>query len=476
MSENIFLTIFIGICFIILVIVLFFDKLDYVTFSLVIIIVAGIVTSFFIEEVKHIEFYVEAIDWEVIFFLIGMFAIVEVLNEKKIFHELARRIVKRYRHDFRKLFYFLCITSTLVASFLEDLSVAIIFGPIIVITCLELKINPTPFLLGMTICINLASLLLPFGSAESIIIVNALNLDTIWFLQYFGVFFVVSTIITLFLLDKFVLSKYLHKEWNGFCEDESGVRRINLLDQTEREHAENADQEHLFYHDVHSDEHSVTDFEVDKKTFNINMFGLLVFLVLLITVPTLYLPCLISALMFIFINPVEDSHGKKRPSISHYFKRADYKLIYFFICLFILVHLMEITGSLVIIELLVTSVSKDNMFLLCLVVLITSSILSGFLDNAPVTVIFVPIVIVLLSDIGYDYPPLIFAFVLGVNCGGNFLPQGSACDMMTLEIAKQNCVYDLSYKKLTKVGASFALLHIIIGIVYLAFFIYVIPL
>lgn len=476
MSENIFLEIFIGICFIVIVVVLFFDKLDYVTFSLAIIIIAGIVSSFFIEEVRHIEFYVDAINWEVIFFLIGMFAIVEVLNEKKIFHELARRIVKRYRHNIRKLFYFLCITSTLVASVLEDLSVAIIFGPIIVITCLELKINPTPFLLGMTICINLGSMLLPFGSAESIIIVNALDLDIVWFLQYFGVFFVVSTLLTLFLLDKFVLKKYLQKEWNGYCEDESAVHRVNLLEQTDQNRIENVDQEHLFYHDVHSDDHSISDFEVDKKTFNINMFGLLIFLVLLITVPTLYLASLISALMFIFINPVEDSHGKKRPSISHFFKRVDYKLIYFFICLFILVKLMDIAGSLVIIEQLVMSVSQDNLFILCVVVLLISSLLSGFMDNAPVTVIFIPIVILLLSDIGYDYPPLIFAFVLGVNCGGNFLPQGSACDMMTLEIAKQNCVYDLSYKKLMKVGASFALLHIAIGIVYLAFFIYVIPL
>ena len=476
MSENIFLTIFIAICFIVFVFVLFFDKLDYVTYSLALIILAGIVSSFFIEEVRHIEFYVEAIDWEVIFFLIGMFVIVEVLNEKKIFHELARRIVKRYKHNFRKLFYFLCITSTLVASFLEDLSVAIIFGPIIVITCLELKINPTPFLLGMTVCINLASMLLPFGSAEDIIIVNALDLDIVWFIQYFAAYFVVSTLLTLFLLDKFVLKKYLQKQWNSYCEDESSVNIVNLYDQAERDRAENVDREHLFYHDIHSDEHSITEFEVDKKTFNINMFGLFIFLVLLITVPTLYLPCLISALMFVFINPVEDSRGKKRPSISHFFKRVDYKLIYFFICLFILVQLMEITGSLLIIEQLVTSVSQDNLFVLCVVVLLLSSILSGFMDNAPVTVIFVPIVILLLSDIGYDYPPLIFAFVLGVNCGGNFLPQGSACDMMTLEIAKQNCVYDLSYKKLTKVGASFALLHIAIGVIYLLFFIYVIPL
>ena len=68
--------------------------------------------------------------------------------------------------------------------------------------------------------------------------------------------------------------------------------------------------------------------------------------------------------------------------------------------------------------------------------------------------------------------PLLVAFILGVNLGGNFLPQGSACDMMTLDLAQKHGVSDLSYRKLAKVGGLFALLHILIGIVYLAILIY----
>ena len=168
-------------------------------------IIAGTVSAIILpEEAGNLELFVEFIDWEVIFFLIGMFTIVEVLNEKKIFHELSRRIVNKYRSNIRKLFYFLCILSTIVASFLEDLSVAIIFGPIIVLTCYQLEINPTPFLLGMTICINLASTLTPFGSAEDILIVNALDLDFFWFMRWFLIYFIVATALTLCLLDKFV--------------------------------------------------------------------------------------------------------------------------------------------------------------------------------------------------------------------------------------------------------------------------------
>ncbi|MHA1728532.1 MAG: SLC13 family permease [Promethearchaeota archaeon] len=474
MVENLFLQIFVMFCFIALIFVLFFDKEDYLTYSILIILIAGITTYIFMPETINLEFIIEMIDWEVIFFLIGIFVIIEILKEKKIFHEISKRIVNKYKNNIRKLFYFLCITSTVIATLLEDLSVAIIFGPIIVITCLELKINPTPFLLGMTVCINLASTLLPFGSAESIIIVNAFNLDILWFIKYFGIFFVISTILTLVLLDKFMLKKYLKKEWNGYSGDGENGDRINLLDKNTNNFKEN--QEQLFSHEVHLKKESLESINVDTKTFNINMCALVLLMVLLIFIPTLYLPCFIGALIFVFINPVKQ-HGKLRPSISHFFKKVDYKLIFFLICLFILVGLLEVNGSLLVIEQFILSMTGENLFLLCVAILIITSILSGFLDNAPVTVIFVPIINMLLEIPGFHVysAPIIISFVLGVNLGGNFLPQGSACDMMTLEIARQNGVHDLSYKKLVKVGGSFALLHILVGIVYLAIIIFILP-
>jgi len=106
-----------------------------------------------------------------------------------------------------------------------------------------------------------------------------------------------------------------------------------------------------------------------------------------------------------------------------------------------------------------------------------TSILSGFMDNAPVTLIFLPIITLLIGLPSYsaNFTPIIFSFILGINLGGNFLPQGSAADMMTLEIAREYCVHDLSYKKLFKVGGLFAALHIIIGICYLAMIIFLLP-
>ena len=128
-------------------------------------------------------------------------------------------------------------------------------------------------------------------------------------------------------------------------------------------------------------------------------------------------------------------------------------------------------------EEIITSFANHSLFMLCVIIIILTSILSAFMDNAPVTIIFIPIIglLINLPEFNLNTVPIMFSFILGVNLGGNFLPQGSAADMMTLEVAQTNGVLELSYKKLFKVGGIFALLHIIMGIAYLALIIYVFP-
>lgn len=141
-------------------------------------------------------------------------------------------------------------------------------------------------------------------------------------------------------------------------------------------------------------------------------------------------------------------------------------------CLFILVYCMEVNGTIILLKHLVLSLSITDLFLLCLFILFTTSILSGLLDNVPITVLFIPIISVLIYEVGFPATPLLIAFILGINLGGNFLPQGAACDMMTLEFAKKNHIHDMNYNTLLKIGGLFAILHVIIGIGYLWFYIY----
>ena len=449
---SLFLQIFVIGCFTLVIIALFREKTDFLTYSIVAMFAAVVTTVLILPEAITVENLILSIEWEVIFFLIALFVIVEILEDKLIFQELALRITNKFHTNTRKFFWIMCLTSTISAAFIEDVSVAIIFIPIIIRTCQKMHINPTPFLLGTTICINLASTLTPFGSAQNVLIASKFELTSTWFLLNLGIYFIVSTFITLLLLDHFVLKKSLEKIWLPHC-------TIN--------------EEPLEPYHIETHELQIMEEPISKKIFNKNMIALFIFILVLFIIPNILFAAVFGALLFVLINPRTDREGHKRPDISYYLSRIDYKLVFFFICLFILVFCMEINGTILIMENLVLNLASEDLFLICIIILLMTSVLSGLLDNVPVTVVFIPIIQVLIFEAGFNAAPLIIAFILGINLGGNFLPQGSACDMMTLELAKKDHIHEMNYNKLLKFGGLFAVIHVLIGIGYLWFYIYI---
>ena len=447
----IFLQIFVICCFIVVIIALFRERVDFLTYSMGAMLVAATATYFFSPEVVSMEEFFLSVNWEVIFFLISMFTIVAILEENLVFQEIARRITKKFSTNTRGFFWVICLISTVSAAFIEDISVVIIFIPMIIKTSEKMKINPTPILLGMTICINLASTLTPFGSAENVLIASQFSLTSQWFFFNLGIYFIIGTLSTLLLLDYFIVKKHLTDIWIPHCE----------------ENEESLDIKHLEEHEL-----VILEDPIDKKVFNGNMIALGVLFVLLIVIPNILFVGLLGTLIFVFINPRRRESGKRKPDLSYYFTKVDYKLVFFFISLFVLVFCFEKVGIIQFLEDFVINVAPANLFLLCIFILVLTSILSGFLDNLPVTILFMPFLQVLM-DAGFSATPILVAFILGINLGGNILPQGSAADMMTLELSAKYCVDEMNYKRLLKTGGIFAIYHIILGVAYLAVLIFV---
>jgi len=447
----IFLQIFVISCFIVVIVALFRENVDFLTYSMGAMLAAATATYFFSLEVVSMEEFFLSVNWEVIFFLISMFTIVAILEENLIFQEIARRITKKFSTNTREFFWVICLISTVSAAFIEDISVVIIFIPMIIKTSEKMKINPAPILLGMTICINLASTLTPFGSAENILIASQFSLTSQWFFFNLGIYFIIGTLSTLLLLDYFIVKKRLTDIWIPHCE----------------EYEESLEIKHLEEHEL-----VILEDPIDKKVFNSNMIALGVLFALLIVIPNILFVGLLGTLIFVFINPRRRKSGKRKPDLSYYFTKVDYKLVFFFISLFVLVFCFEKVGIIQFLEDFVISVAPANLFLLCIFILVITSILSGLLDNLPVTILFLPILQVLM-DAGFSATPILVAFILGINLGGNILPQGSAADMMTLELSAKYCVDEMNYKRLLKTGGIFALYHIILGVAYLAVFIFV---
>ncbi len=290
-------------------------------------------------------------------------------------------------------------------------------------------------------------------------------------------YFVIATIVTLLLLDVFVLRRYIKQRILSFQEkgpinkENANISELkppiddrfilnNSTQNIEKESAQKVVKQ--------PQAKTLLEISSDKKIFIKNLIGLIAFIILLGTVPKIIITGPVGLVLFVFLNPIEKKNRRKRPDLSYFLRKIDAKLIYFFICLFIMVHILDIIGLVQIIENLIVSWSQHNTILLTIEIMLIVSVLSGFLDDAPVTIMFLPIISQLITQDNFLATPLLMGFTLGINLGGNFLPQGAACDMMTLELARKDKVEGFTYKSLTIVGGLFALLHIVLGIGYVS--------
>ena len=146
-----------------------------------------------------------------------------------------------------------------------------------------------------------------------------------------------------------------------------------------------------------------------------------------------------------------------------------WRIIILFAILFILSNSLTEFGFSEFISTILQNLINNNIFLAVFITLGISSLLSAFLAGTPVTIILLPIFSVIVSESIFPNP-IIIAFISGVNLAGNFLPQGSACDMLTLTLAKKYKVVNLNYKRLLKNGFVFASLHFLIVLGYTMFY------
>jgi len=422
---NLPLLIFVFIVFALIIISYSMKDVDFVAISLICMFVAAFVTGLVLEVPLIFENwfdnFVLSIEWQAIIIILSMSIISKIAQDSNVLEYLAVKIFKISRGNQRYFLYLLCVITTLLAAVISDVVVIIILAPVVVRLCHFLKIRAGTYLLGMTICINIGSIITPFSSGENIIISTWFALDTVFFLQYFWVFSFALLFLTIFLIDKLMLSK------EPKIEEQQREYVLELIS---------------------------TDIMIkNKKMFYFNSFAILVTIALFVILPLLYLTAAISAVILVLVN----RKYTKKP-MGKILKDVEWEIIFFFISMYVVINCMLQAGFRDIIGLI--PFESFGAILTVFIIIILVSLLSGFIANTPIALIFLPIIDVLIEGFSFPAIPLLFAFIVAVNLGGNILPSGAAADMMTLKVAKDSGVENLGYKRLLKTGAIFALIHI----------------
>ncbi len=400
------------------------SKIDYFPFAILIGIIAvvSMLTVFNISQQEILGF----INFRTLIFIFAMQIVIYFATENRVLEYFAIKLIFITKGDNRKFFYLICVFTGFMVAFIEDLTFSLILIPLIYRTCRILDIPAGTYMMGMTIVINIGAILTPVSSLKNLIIGGEFG----WgFGEYFanmGLLFIITLILTIFLIDWFILRKE---------EKPTDENKHILLSVLEPEIV------------IENRGYFITTVIVLLTTFTLMIFGLDPALV-----------SLAAAGILLLIHSKNTKFSDLKEEIS-------WRIIILFTVLFILSNSLTVFGFSELISSGLIQITGDNIYLAVLVTLSISTLLSAFLAGTPVTIILLPIFVALIGQ-GFFPNPIIIAFIGGVNLAGNFLPQGSACDVFTLSLAKKYNVKNLDYKRLLKVGSLFASLHFLLILGY----------
>ncbi len=424
---DVLLLIVLFILFALIIVSYSIKSLDFVAISIVCCFIAGIITGL----VKGIglEVFITFIDFKVIIIILSINIITKIAQDSNILEYLAIKIFKISKGNQRTFFYLLCLISTILAAIVvNDFVVMIILAPVVIRLCRYLKIEAGTYLLGMTICVNLAGLISPISGSDMIVISSAFNLDVLYFVRYYWIFSFCLIFLTMYLIDRMLLRK------EPKIEDNQRAIVLDIID---------------------------TDTVVkNKKMFYFNSVAIIITIVLIVILPLLYLTVAFSALILTIVN-------KKFTAIpmSKILRDVEWEMVFFFIALYVLVGCMLEAGFQEIFETI--EFSAFDSLVVALIIIIIVAVLAGIIINAPIALIFIPIIGALINIEGFPSVLMIYVLIFGFNIGDNLIPQGSASNMVTLKIAQDNQVKNFTYKRMLKVGMSLMVIHLLLSILYL---------
>ena len=398
-------------------------KIDYFPIALIIGVVAVVsILNLGVEEEEILGF----ISFNTLIFIFAMQIIIYFAVNDRVLDYITIKLIHITKGNNRLLFYVICLFTAIMVAFIEDLTLSLILIPLIYRTCQNLKIPAGTYMMGMTITINIGAILTPVSSLKNLIIGEEFGWGFGQYLANMGILFIITLLTTIFLIDRFILKK---------------------------EEKPTEENKELFI--------SIIDPGIvitDKKYFSITSIIVIATFVFIFLGFEPALVAIISAAILLLVH-------YKNYDFLDIKKEISLRILILFTIMFILSNSLSRFGFSELVSTSLVSLSNNNIYLAVFITLLISTILSAFLAGTPVTIILLPIISSIIG-VGFFPNPIIIAFISGVNMAGNFLPQGSTCDILTLSLAKKYNVVNLDYKRLLKNGSIFAMLHFFIVLAY----------
>ena len=405
------------------------EKISKVTIALIgasLTLFLGLLSSDNKSSSDFAHYFINYIDFNVIFLLVSMMIIVHISASSGIFKWLANEILKLTKGKPKLVLFALAVFTAVASAFLDNVTTVILVMPVTFAACRKLDINPIPFLITEILCSNIGGTATLIGDPPNIIIGSAAGFSFMDFVKELTGIVIVTVLVSISIMI-FIFRKQLKST-------PEKMNEVAKIDNTG----------------------SITSKSLAARSIIILLLVILGFVTHDIThIPT-YLAAMAGAsLLLIFEKP------------QKVLMDVEWNTIFFFIGLFIIIGGLEAAGGIDLMAKWLLSVANGSKEVMALIILWASGILSGIIDNIPYTATMAPMLATIQSIEGVEYThPLWWCLSLGACLGGNMTIIGAAANVIVCESAGKSG-YKISFMEYLKYGVTITLVSLFLGTIYI---------
>ncbi|MBT2490987.1 ArsB/NhaD family transporter [Streptomyces sp. ISL-96] len=360
-------------------------------------------------------FYSEhsGVDWNVIFLLLGMMMIVGVLKKTGMFEYLAIWSVKRARAKPFRVMTWLVVITAVASALLDNVTTVLLIAPVTLLVCERLALPVAPFLIAEVLASNIGGMATLVGDPPNIIIASRAGLTFNDFLVHLAP---LSAVLILVLI---ALCRWLFRK--SFVYDEERAAEVMSLEEREAIH--------------------------DPRLLVQGLVVLVLVVAGFVLHPVLhYEPSVVALLgagLLIAVSSVRT---------SDVLADVEWPTLAFFAGLFVMIGGLIETGVIGQVATKLADTIGDNEIGGSMLLLGSSAVLSGIVDNIPYVATMAPVTSDVVEAMGGSGNHVMWwALAIGADLGGNATAIGASANVVVLGIAERNRT-PISFWQFTKYG------------------------
>ena len=362
-------------------------------------------------EVLNPHYFINFVDFSVIFLLVSMMIIVLIATKSGMFTWLANELLKMTKGHPVKILVVLGFFTAIVSAFLDNVTTVILIIPITIAISRELDIDPVPYLIAEVFASNIGGTATLIGDPPNIIIGSAAGFSFMDFVNELTGVIVVILIAVLFVMYLFFR--------NHLKTTPEKMELVTKLDNSK----------------------TITDKPLMIRSVIVLALVIIGFVLHDVTHIDTYLIAMLGAsILLLFEKP------------QAILEKVEWNTILFFIGLFIIIGGLEASGGIKLMAQWILDVTQGSQTAAGMLILWASGLISGVIDNIPYTATMSPMLVEISKVMGAEYThPLWWCLSLGACLGGNLTIIGAAANVVVSEQAAKDG-HPIAFMRFMKYG------------------------